>query len=123
METLKEIISKRLKERSISAKKMCEDIEITEQALYSMYRNNSGSTKTLNKINEYLGLELSKSFSQGSAINLTELNNSVDSMLIEYLKKENEFLKGFIKEKLAINFNNGGLMPTYGTVFFGANNP
>lgn len=123
MKTIKEIIQERMKERGISVKQLCSDVGITEQTLYQIYRKNTANPNTLNKINTYLDLNLNKLFSIVAPEQKEEVSNNYENMIIDYLRKENDFLKGFIKEKLAINFSGGGLMPTYGTAFFGANNP
>lgn len=123
MKTIKEIIQERMKEKGVSVKQLCFDVGITEQTLYQIYRKNTANPNTLNKINGYLDLNLNKLFSIVAPEQKEEVSNNYENMIIEYLRKENDFLKGFIKEKLAINFNNGGLMPTYGAVFFAPNNP
>ena len=109
MKTIKQIVSERLTEKGISPKKMCEEIGISEQALYQIYRKNTASTTTLNKINSYLDLKLNKMFSVNDVDNVESSDVNKDKVLLDFFRQENEFLKGFIKEKLAINFNTGVL--------------
>lgn len=98
MNTIKEIVESTLKERRITAKKMCEDLGMPEQTLYQIFRKNSGRSETLEKIGNYLGIKLNVVVSFGEV-----QDNSSLQKLIDYLKKENEFLRSYINEKLMVD--------------------
>lgn len=98
MATIKEIVVKATEKKGITAKQMCEDLGITEQTLYQIFRKNSGSDTTLDKIAKYLDVKLNANVSYGEV----EDNMSFQKV-IDYLKKENEFLRNYINEKLMVD--------------------
>ncbi|GAB3519437.1 helix-turn-helix domain-containing protein [Emticicia fontis] len=106
METLKEKIEVGLRLKGVNAKTMCAEIGITEATLYNIYKKENANYKTLKAISDYLNvglIEVKKDYSQAPT----------NDKVLEYFKKENEFLKGFIRENLAINFN---IVSSYATV-------
>lgn len=115
MTTIKEIVENALKEKGITAKKMCEDLEMPEQTLYQIFRKNTGRQTTLNKIGDYLGISLNISFSYGELEEVTTLQKIVD-----YLKKENQFLRNYIDENLMVNMGKykSGLAQAFGSFFY-----
>lgn len=115
MVTIKEIVENALKEKGLTAKKMCEDLEMPEQTLYQIFRKNTGRQTTLNKIGEYLGISLNISFSYGELEEVTTLQKVVD-----YLKKENQFLRNYIDENLMVGLGKfkSGLAQAFGSFFY-----
>lgn len=96
MVTIKEIVENALKEKGITAKKMCEDLQMPEPTLYQIFRKNSGRKSTLDRIGKYLDIKLNISFSVES-----EDSTSLQKM-IDYLKSENQFLRNYINENLMV---------------------
>lgn len=115
MKTIKEIVDKALQEKGITIKKMCEDLNMPEQTLYQIFRKNSGRKSTLDKVAEYLDIKLNIQFSLE-----TEDSTSLQKM-IDYLRKENEFLRNYINEKLMVDLGKYRGLPFQRSVFFAIN--
>lgn len=101
MVNLKEVIEKGLKEKGVSARRMCIETHVSEPTLYRLYRENSANYNTLRIISEYLNIDLRGIETTKETVSTTDNRDSI----IDFLKRENDMLKGFIREKMAINFN------------------
>lgn len=118
MSTIREIVEVALKEKGITAKKMCEDLDMPDATLYQIFRKNKGRDTTLNKIGDYLGVNLNITFGEVEDVSALQ-------KVIDYLKKENEFLRSYINENLTVGlgkFNVISLPRVSSLYFFGFTN-
>lgn len=111
MNTIREIVEDALAKKGITAKKMCEDLEMPDATLYQIFRKNSGRKTTLDKLGKYLDVNLNISFGQ---------NQDISSMqkLVDYLRKENDFLRSYINDNLMANLGKFNVSGLHGVNFF-----
>lgn len=102
MKNIKKIVKTRLDEIGKSAKWLAGQLEISETALQNIYRSNSTSLDTLEKLANILGIAQQDFFDSPNTMGAIELekyglsNKEVDLLLLKALKivtEENERLK------------------------------
>ena len=107
------------KKKDLTVKEIIEKgADMTEAGFYLAIRKDTIRLATLRNIAKYLNVPINVFIEEGDELKLNTVTKQQDSSLSEFLKKENDFLRGFIKEKFAVNFNLGGLSSAFGDAYF-----
>ena len=90
---------------------------MSEENLFKLFKKGTFEINYLRIASKTLNLPLSY-FLDEYEISLEKYKQNDSSSFVEFLRKENESLRGFIKEKLSVNFSTGELVPNYGSFLF-----
>lgn len=96
------------KKKNTTVKEIIENgTEMTEAGFYLALRKDTIRLATLRTLAVYLQVPISVFIDENQELKFNTVTKQQDSGLSEFLRKENEFLRSFIKEKFAVNFNWG----------------
>lgn len=114
------VIKKLAKKREVTVKEIIEKgTGMTEAGFYLALRKDTIRVSTLRTLANYLEIPINVFLDEKQELKNNIVEKPIDSSFYDFLKRENEFLRGFIKEKFAVNFNPvSGLATVFLGLFF-----